>query len=165
MNAHFSKPQILQGKLLPLLVGALSLALSTTVLPAALAQSGLPQDQGNRQARQGNRQGENWLELTPEQQTQLEQIRQEERSQIAQILTADQKARVQEARANGQNPREIFQSLDLTDEQRSQIRAIHESSRSQMEEILTPEQLQKLREHRGTRGNGNDGPSAPPEGE
>lgn len=145
MKAPFSKSQSLQGKLLPLLAGALSLAVSISVIPAALAQSSVPQAQGNRQE-------ENRLNLTSEQQAQMEQIHQDARSQIADVLTPDQKARVQEGRANGESPREIFESLDLSTDQRSQLQTIRQSARSRAAEVLTPEQRQEVRQNRGERG-------------
>ncbi|HEY9880909.1 MAG TPA: hypothetical protein V6D29_20795 [Leptolyngbyaceae cyanobacterium] len=135
----------LQGKLLPLFAGALSLALSAVVIPAAMAQTTVSQEQGNRQEL-------NRLDLTSEQQAQMDQIRQDVRSQIADVLTPDQKARVQEGRANGESPREIFESLDLSADQRSQLQDIRQSARSRAAEVLTPEQRQEVRQNRSERG-------------
>lgn len=105
----------------------------------------------------------NFLNLTSEQQARMEQIRQNERSQIEAILTAEQKAQLQTQRGTrkaptgenrrtpptGENrgvPPAPFASLNLTTEQRSQIEAVRRSSREQMEAVLTPEQRQKVQE-------------------
>ena len=96
------------------------------------------------------------LNLTAEQQAQIEQIREDKRSQIDAMLTAEQKAQLQQAQENWGTPRagenrgmpRLFASLNLTDEQRSQIEAVMRSSKEEMNAILTPEQRQQLQEHR-----------------
>ena len=122
----------------------------------------------------------NFLNLTPEQQTQINQIRQNERSQIDAILTAEQKAQLQRERENrksqaGENqtpatPRQNeemrrtpFASLNLTDEQRTQIETVHRAAMQQMETVLTPEQRQKLQEFQQQRQQRRQGNSQTPQ--
>jgi Spy/CpxP family protein refolding chaperone len=141
-------------KLFPLLAGAIALSVSLAPILPALAQSpesSTPTEQ-NRMPRHRN-----WLNLTPDQQAQMEQIRQNTRSQIDAILTAEQRAQLQRERENRGTPQAgehrgmrhlPFDSLNLTDEQRSQIETVMRSSREQMDAILTPEQRQQLQQHR-----------------
>ncbi|HEY9736589.1 MAG TPA: Spy/CpxP family protein refolding chaperone [Trichocoleus sp.] len=161
MNLNFTSfwQRISSGKGLPLLVGAVSLALSAAAVPAVLAQASPNGGPGGPGGGPGGCM-QSRLNLTDEQQTQIDSIRQSEREQMDAILTADQRARLETARANQEDRRQVFESLNLTDEQRTQMRTIHEAAREQIEAILTPEQLQQLpqRPSRGDR-------TAPPNGE
>lgn len=156
-------------KPLPLLAGAIALSVSIASSLPASAQSTNPTAPPQR----GQMHRPNFLNLTPEQQAKMEQIRQNERSQIDAILTADQKAQLQREWANrkpptgekpgtpptGENrgtpptggnrrmPHSPFASLNLTTEQRSQIEAVRRSSREQMDAVLTPEQRQQIQQH------------------
>lgn len=142
MNSHsvLSNRRLL-SQWLPLLAGSLSLVLSVAITPLVLAQTPppMPPDRAGH--------GQDRLNLTEEQRTQLEQIRQETQAQMDSILTEEQKAQLETARANGEHPRQIFASLDLTEEQRSQIEELHRASREQMATILTPEQLEQMQRH------------------
>lgn len=142
-----------QIKPLPLLAGAIALSLSLTSTLPAFSQSTEPSapTEQNRMLRH-----KNWLNLTPDQQARMEQIRRQERSQIDAILTAEQKAQLQRDRENTGTPgagerrgmrRPPFASLNLTAEQRSRIEAVMRSSREQMDAILTPEQRQQMQQH------------------
>lgn len=140
-------------KPLPLLVSAIALSLSIIAVAPAVAQSPASRDLAQR----GQTRRPNFLNLTAEQQTQIEQIRENERSQIAAILTEEQLTQLQqemqnrqpgspqESRGTGRSP---FESLDLTDEQRSQIEAVIRTSREQMDAVLTSEQRQQLQQYR-----------------
>lgn len=155
MNFNFTSiwQRVSVSKGLPLLAGVVSLALSAAAVPAVLAQANPtanPDGPGGPGGRGDCMQSR--LNLTEEQQAQVDSIRQSQREQMDAILTADQRSRLETARANQENPREVFESLNLTDAQREQMRAIHESAREQIEAILTPEQLQQL-------------PQRPPRGE
>lgn len=131
-------------KLLPLLVGTVSLALSAATIPAVFAQSNTPTAPKERHQ-------QNWLNLTPEQQTRMQQIKQAERQQMDNILTAEQKTRLETARANRENPRQVFESLNLTDEQKAKMEEVRRASKEQMDAILTPEQRQQLQQRRPPR--------------
>lgn len=132
---------------LPLLAGTAALALSTALLPAPSAQAQL--EAGGCSGRSERVREE--LNLTPEQQTEADRLRQAQRTQIDAILTTDQKAQLEAALANGERPRQAFESLNLTAAQRSQIQAVHESGRQQFEALLTPAQRQQLEQHRQNR--------------
>jgi Spy/CpxP family protein refolding chaperone len=139
-------------KPLPLLAGAIALSLSIASALPAFSQSTNPTapTQRNQMRRP------NFLNLTAQQQAQMEQIRQNKRSQIDAILTAEQKAQLQRARENRGNSRagerrgmpHPLASLNLTAEQRSRIEAVMRSSREQMDAILTPEQRQQMQQHK-----------------
>ena len=147
MNSNFGLSltnRLSNIKLLPLLVGTVSLALSAAIIPAAFAQSNTPTAPKERHQ-------QNWLNLTPEQQEQMQRIKQSQREQMDNILTAEQKARLETARANRENPRQVFESLNLTDEQKAQMEEVRRASKEQMDAILTAEQRQQLQQHRQSR--------------
>ena len=123
-------------KLLPLLA-------ATVLIAPAIAQTNPPPPPPPRQ--------QNWLNLTPEQQAKMQQIRQAEREQMNSILTAEQRSILETARQNRQNPRQVFESLNLTDEQKTRIQQVRRSSREQMDAILTPEQRQLMQQRRPPR--------------
>ena len=135
MNPKFAlnlKNQLSNIKLLPLVAGTLSLALSTAIVPVVFAQSNTPP--APTQSRQ------NWLNLTQE--------------QIDNILTAEQRSLVEAARENGEHPRRVFQSLNLTDEQQAQMEEVRQTAKEQMDAILTAEQRQQLEQRRQSRPQG-----------
>jgi periplasmic protein CpxP/Spy len=123
----------------------------TTNTPSALAQA----DRMPRHSR--------LLNLTSEQQAQMEEIHQNARSQIDAILTSEQKAQLETVRESRQQARRSpgerpegrrgrgdrgLEALNLTADQRTQIEAIRNDTREQVAAILTPEQLQQLEQHR-----------------
>ena len=91
------------------------------------------------------------LNLTAEQQAQLEQIRENKHSQIEQILTPQQREQFQQLQEQRQRHREGMRALNLTEEQRNQMREIHESTRELMQNVLTEEQREQMRQMRGNR--------------
>ena len=91
------------------------------------------------------------LNLTTDQQTQLERIRDNKHSQIEQILTPEQRETFQQLQEQRQRHREGMRSLNLTEAQRSQMREIHQSAREQMRDVLTEEQQEQIRQMRGNR--------------
>ncbi|MGQ4649670.1 hypothetical protein [Lyngbya aestuarii] len=120
-------------KLFPLLAGVAAIAISAAPM-IANAQGG-PGKFSN-------------LNLTSEQQTQLDQIRENADSQIETILSPEQAQQFQNIREQRQQGRRAMKALNLTEEQRNQMREVHQSARKQMEEVLTEEQLQQLRQQR-----------------
>lgn len=134
-------------KLLPLLAGAFSLSVSFGNIPAGLAQSNMPPAPPAAGER-AQKQQHNRLNLTPEQKEQMQRIKESSRQQMDGILTSEQKARLEAARANRENPRRVFESLNLTEDQKAQIEQIRQASKQQMEAILTPEQRQQMEQHR-----------------
>lgn len=147
MKSNFTVNRRLQIKLLPLLAGVVSLSFSAVTVLPAFAQTNAPVAPTERPAyRKQNR-----LNLTPEQQEKMRAIKQSSREQIDNILTAEQKAQLETAKQNGENPRQAFKSLNLTTEQRSQMQAIKRSTREQMDAVLTPEQRQQMQQYKQQR--------------
>lgn len=147
MNSKFGltlRNRVSNVKWLPLLAGTVSLALCTAIVPAAFAQPNTPTAPQERHQR-------NWLNLTPEQQAQMQQIKQSMRAQMDNILTAEQKARLEAARGNRENRRQVWESLNLTEEQQAQMREVRRASKEQMDAILSPEQRQQLQQRRQSR--------------
>jgi Spy/CpxP family protein refolding chaperone len=138
----------MQLKLIPVLVGALALAVTTTEL-AALAQPVSKSPLLLAQAQEPPRRER--LELTEEQKAKIASIRSSTRSQIEAILTPEQREKLKAAMQNRQQRRQAFASLNLTPEQKTQMRQIRQSAKSQFEAVLTPEQLQKLQQNRQSR--------------
>ena len=151
-------------KFLPLLAGAFSLSLSLAHIPAALAQSNVPPAPPSAGDERGSKQRQNWLNLTPEQKEQMQRIKESSRQEMENVLTSEQKARLEAARANRENPRRVFESLNLTEDQKAQMQQIREASKQQMDAILTPEQRQQMEQRRQQRpqnGPGGQGTPAP----
>ena len=149
MNSHFAlalKKRLSNIKLLPLLAFPVSLALSAAIIPVVLAQSNTPTAPPERH--------QNWLNLTPEQQTKMQQLRQAEKEQMDNILTAEQKASLETARQNRQDRRQVFESLNLTDDQKAKMEQVRRASREQMDAILTAEQRQQMQQNRPPRPEG-----------
>lgn len=98
------------------------------------------------------------LNLTDEQRTQMRQIREETRSQMDSVLTAEQREKLKAAVGQGQgqgrrNMRDVMSQLNLTQEQKDRIKQIQESSRQRMQSIFTPEQMQQMQQMRQNRQN------------
>ncbi|MEM6446812.1 MAG: Spy/CpxP family protein refolding chaperone [Cyanobacteria bacterium J06642_2] len=91
------------------------------------------------------------LDLTTEQQEQIEVIRAQQREQRATVLTAEQQTQLQAALDAGDHPRHAMRSLDLSEEQRSQLRSLHQSGRDSISAVLTEEQRQQLADKRAER--------------
>ena len=148
MKSNFAfnfRNQISKLKYLSLLAGMISLATSVAIVPVVLAQSNTPPAPPN------------WLNLTSEQQAKMQQIRQAEQQQMDNILTAEQKARLETARQNREDPHRVFESLNLTDDQKAKIQELRRTSKEQMDAILTAEQRQQMQQHPPF-------PPVPPEG-
>ena len=146
-------------KNLSLIAGAIALSLTavpfsvkaetTSAAPVRLAQTQPtkpPQQSGG-------------IQLTPQQQTQIEQIRGNVRKQIEQVLTKDQRTQIQTAMQSGKSGREAFQGLTFTPKQKTQLQQIMVSSQQQMEAVLTSDQRAELTRLRQQ--NSSSGTSAP----
>jgi len=88
--------------------------------------------------------GMNRLKLTVSQKTQMQQIRQNTKSEVDAYLQSQRITIPQ-----GQNPREGMRSLNLSDAQKAQIKAIREKGKQQVQALLTPEQKAMMQERRG----------------
>lgn len=129
---------------LPLLAGVVSLTLSAMTAAPVLAESTTPTASTPSQPPLRHTS----LNLTKEQQAQIQRIRQAEHKQIDTILTAEQKTRLKAARANHTTPRQSFASLNLTAEQQRTLQEVHRASRDWQDSVLTAEQRQQLQHDR-----------------
>jgi Spy/CpxP family protein refolding chaperone len=128
-------------KFMSLFAGAV--ALSTVFAPLAInAQPAAPQV--GQPAGAGRSMGKAGIELSAEQQAQMEQIRNETRTQIEAVLTPEQRQQWQAAMQNGQRRRGAMAALNLSEAQRSEIRQIMQSSKDRVTAVLTPEQRQQI---------------------
>jgi periplasmic protein CpxP/Spy len=133
-----------------LLIGAIASAgvVTASILPAAINA----QTQSNQSTPQqsGKRQGERWasLNLTEQQKAQMKQIHEQTKSQIQAVLTPDQASKLEAAKGQKGNRRELMSSLGLTEDQKARMKSIKQSSKDKMMAILTPAQQQQLQSMR-----------------
>lgn len=101
----------------------------------------------------------NELELTEEQRSQFQQLREERRAELDAIITPEQQQAFREAIANGATFRDAMQTVNLSDQQRQDIYTLLESARDEARDILIPAQQEELqiilrsriRDHRSSR--------------
>lgn len=91
------------------------------------------------------------LDLTEDQQSQIQAVFEARRSEIAEILSTEQQDQFFETLQENRNFRDAIAAADLTDAQRDQIRAVMMDSREDISEILTEEQRETLRERMAER--------------
>jgi periplasmic protein CpxP/Spy len=152
-------------KLMPVLTGAVVLALAATPLVAKAAPVTPGQQllaQAARQPRQGNFAN---LNLTQDQKNRMQQLRQDTQREIETLLTPQQLERYNAAKqsrrgmmrnrggdlaASGQGQRNgrssMWDSLDLSSSQKAKIQEIRQRSRDRMMSILTDQQRQQLQQ-------------------
>ncbi|HBE19035.1 MAG TPA: hypothetical protein DEG17_16775 [Cyanobacteria bacterium UBA11149] len=134
-------------KLLPLVAGIATLSIATAPFILNAQKSNALPPEGHP--------GLAELNLTPEQQSKLDQMRDNVDSQIEGILSPQQQQRFQRVRELRQELRQEMEALNLTEDQKEQMHSIMRANRDQMADILTDEQKQKLRE--GMRGRMGEG--------
>jgi protein CpxP len=86
------------------------------------------------------------LDLTAEQQSQIQAIFEARRSDIEAILSEDQRDQFFDTLQENRNFREAIAAADLTEAQQDEIRTVMQTSRGEISEILTEEQRQELRD-------------------
>lgn len=92
------------------------------------------------------------LNITSEQQTEIDAIKDNAHTQVDAILTADQLTALE-----GKTGRERMQAmrrLDLSPDQRTQLRDVRETSRAAVNDVLTDEQQSQLQDMRAERSAG-----------
>jgi Spy/CpxP family protein refolding chaperone len=89
------------------------------------------------------------LNLTPQQQQQLQVIDDNQSKQIEAVLTPEQQAKFDQAETTGQPMKQVLPSLELSPEQLAQIQKIQRDSKKQSVNVLTPEQKAQLESMRG----------------
>jgi Spy/CpxP family protein refolding chaperone len=113
--------------------------------------------------------------LTPEQQQQMKQFREQHRGMGAGLgygpmaklnLTDDQRAKIQPIlQSSRQQAEAVRNDTTLTpDQKHAKMREIHQGAMTQMNSLLTPEQQQQLQQMRQHRGGRHGPPPAPPSG-
>lgn len=131
-------------KNLSLIAGAIALSLTTVPFSVkaettSAARVRLAQTQPTKPAQQSG-----GIQLTPQQQTKIEQIRGNVRKQIEQVLTQDQRTEIKTAMEAGKPPREAFGALKFSPQQQTKLQQIMVSSQQQMEAVLTADQKAEL---------------------
>lgn len=85
------------------------------------------------------------LNLTSDQQTQIDSILQDRQSQIDGILTTDQQQQFQDALRSSHNLQTAVNSVTgLTDSQKSSVQSAIQTSRQAIANVLTQDQLNQL---------------------
>ena len=86
----------------------------------------------------------NELELSQEQQAQLQQVWNNAFEELHGILTPEQHQAYDDAFTSGQNPHSALSNVNLTETQRHEMRTVLHTSWQQTHTILTPQQQQQL---------------------
>lgn len=131
--------------MLPIVAGALSVSLAVAPIAAVHAQtSNQPQTTETSEDITETFPVLEGVNLTEEQKVQLEEVGQETRAQMEDILSDEQRSQFRETFEQGGTFREAMESANITSDQKSQIRAAIQSSRSKIQKIITPEQRRQL---------------------
>jgi periplasmic protein CpxP/Spy len=123
-------------KALFLLPGALMLMFAASPLIPSFTNPAIAQNAPTK-----GEHGKKWekLNLSADQKAKIKTIRDSAKQQMDGILTAEQKAQLQQAKQTRQRP-----NLNLTADQKAQMKTIRESTETQIKALLTPEQQQQL---------------------
>ena len=126
---------------MPLLAGAIALTVAAAPL-AVKAQPNQPKQPVPGQAQ--NRPRLAGVEITQQQQNQLDEIRRDTRAQIEKILTPEQRQQFKAAIESRQGERSPFAGINLSEDQKTKLQGIVQSAQYRAEAILTPEQRQQI---------------------
>jgi periplasmic protein CpxP/Spy len=88
------------------------------------------------------------LNLSPEQQTKMDQLRQSTRTQIDAILTTEQRQKFQQIETQRQVRHQAGGNRNLTADQKLKLKAIRQANKQQFQAILTPAQQAQLNQDR-----------------
>lgn len=122
-----------------LLPSVLAITLAAVPFMPAFAQNQTSPNQSAPAKR-----GMDRLNLTDAQKTQMQQIRQNTKSEIAAYLQS-QGITIPE----GQKPRDAMRSLNLSDAQKTQLKAIYQRGKDQVQALLTDDQKAMMQQRRG----------------
>ena len=86
------------------------------------------------------------LDLSEDQQTEIESIQSNMVEELSGILTESQMSQFTTAQANGDDMRSVMRGLGLTSSQRSSVMSLMRDTQSQIMDVLTPEQRAELEE-------------------
>ena len=125
-----------------LAIACVTVAVGAVAVPNLVAAQNTTQ---NSTEKRKPRQGEGWkqLNLTEAQKAQMKSIRESAKARSQAVLTAEQRAIMEQARQSGDR-KGVRKSLNLTDAQKQQMKAIAEDTKTQMKNVLTPAQQQQL---------------------
>ncbi|WP_103670071.1 Spy/CpxP family protein refolding chaperone [Pseudanabaena sp. BC1403] len=125
-----------------LAIACVTVAVGAVAIPNLVAAQNTTQ---NSTEKRKPRQGEGWkqLNLTEAQKAQMKSIRESAKARSQAVLTAEQRAIMEQARQSGDR-KGVRKSLNLTDAQKQQMKAIAEDTKAQMKNVLTPAQQQQL---------------------
>jgi periplasmic protein CpxP/Spy len=88
----------------------------------------------------------NRLDLTTEQKTKMQQLRESTRTQIEGVLNPEQRQKFQQISNQRQSNKSTWQGLNLTAEQKTQIQSIRKANREQFQALLTPAQKTQIQQ-------------------
>ena len=125
-----------------LAIACVTVAVGAVAIPNLVSAQNTTQ---NSTEKRKPRQGEGWkqLNLTEAQKAQMKSIRESAKARHQSVLTAEQRAIMEQARQSGDR-KGVRKSLNLTDAQKQQMKAIAEDTKAQMKNVLTPAQQQQL---------------------
>ncbi|AKG23881.1 hypothetical protein [Calothrix sp. 336/3] len=127
-----------------LTVGAIALSLSGITTPVSAEAA----PRKPLQIAQAPQQAAPTIKLTPQQQTQIKQIRANANTQFQKVLTSQQKNQIKAALQAGKPAQQAFASIKLTPQQQNQIRQIMVAANQKIEAVLTPEQKKQILQYR-----------------
>jgi Spy/CpxP family protein refolding chaperone len=91
------------------------------------------------------------LNLTADQQQQIQQIHTATRARMSEILNPEQMNQFQAGIAEGQKPPQLLSELNLSRDQKTQLREVMMDQKQKMSEILTPEQEEQVKKMQESR--------------
>lgn len=151
-------------KLMPILLGAITLTGSVAAIAFPLGATGIAANQTNTSGHlvaqaQGQGQGQRRqhsdrfaaLNLTQTQKDKIAQIRKDAREQMKGIISQAQRDAYKAAIQAGKNRQEARAAMNITADQKAKLKAIKTATKSQIDSILTTEQRQQLQQMSQTR--------------
>jgi protein CpxP len=143
-------------KLMPLLIGAVTLTGSVAAIAFPLGATGftatnqtnaqeqlVAQAQGQEQ-RQGRKDRFAALNLSQTQKDQIAQIRKDTKAQMKGIVSQAQRDKYKAAIASGQDRRAAKAAMNITADQKAQIKALKTASKAKIKALLTDSQRTQL---------------------
>lgn len=143
-------------KLMPLLIGAVTLTGSVAAIALPLGATGftatkqtnsqgqlVAQAQGEGQ-RQGRKDRFAALNLSQSQKDQIAQIRKDTKAQMKGIVSQAQRDKYKAAIASGQDRRAAKAAMNITADQKAQIKALKTASKAKIKALLTDSQRTQL---------------------
>jgi Spy/CpxP family protein refolding chaperone len=91
------------------------------------------------------------LNLSRDQQEQIQQIQAETHNYMSEILTPEQMNQFQAGIAEGKRPPQLLFGLNLSRDQMTRIKEVMQDQQQQMSEILTPEQQEQFKQTQQSR--------------